>query len=108
MLTENFYQILNQLAEWKLGTFPGSAGSTGRPPLDPDAAPENPYPVVTSFNDTQSKCDWCESICVRRKIYTKVADTDRWKGTCGDCKKGRTVTTEEMINFGRFTVAKDL
>jgi hypothetical protein len=116
MLAEQFYQILDQLAKWRLGTFPGSAGSTGRPPLDPDAAPENPYPVVETFNPTASTCDWCDAICVKRKTYSKITDTNLarnpnsgcWQGYCSDCKEKRIVTTEEMISFGRFTIAKDL
>ena len=107
MIAEQFYQILDQLTKWKLGTFPGSAGSTGRPPKDENAAPDCPYPVVTSFNETKVQCDWCDNICVEAKIYTKIADTDQWRGNCGDCRQKRTVTTKEMINFGRFTIAKN-
>lgn len=115
MLAEQFYQILDQLTKWRLGTFPGSAGSTGRPPLDPDAAPDRPYPVVTSINQPQVQCDWCNSISVEPKTYSKITDSNYarnrnagcWRGTCGDCKEKRIVTAEEMISFGRFTVAKE-
>jgi len=116
MIAEQFYQILDRFTEWKLGTFPGSAGSTGRPPKDENATPDCPYPVVTSINQTQVQCDWCDAISVEPKTYSKVADSNLarnpnsgcWRGTCGDCKQKRTVTTEEMISFGRFTIVKDL
>lgn len=90
-----------------MATFPGSAGATGRPAKDPDAAPENPYPVVTSFNPTASTCEWCQAICVKEKIYIKAAAAGQWRGKCGDCGKSERFTTKEMIDFGRFTVAKE-
>ena len=107
MLAEQFYQILDRYTKWRLATFPGSAGSTGRPPLDPDATPENPYPVVTSFNPTASTCEWCQAICVKHKNYVKTAKAGEWKGSCVDCKQTKRVTTKEMIDFGRFTIAKE-
>lgn len=106
MLAENFYQILDQLTKWRLATFPGSAGSTGRPPNDPDAAPDNPYPVVDSFNPTPTTCEWCQSICTKHKLYVKINNSNNWRASCGDCKQKRIVTTKEMIKNGSFTIAK--
>ena len=107
MIAEQFYQILDQLTKWKLGTFPGSAGSTGRPPKDENAAPECPYPVVTAFVETHAQCEWCDSICIDKKTYSKVInEVGQWKGSCGDCGQRRVVTTGQMIKFNRFTIAK--
>lgn len=107
MQAELFYQFLDQVAKWKLGTFPGSAGSAGRPPKDPDAAPERPYPVVHSLKATESLCGHCERTCTETKTYSKIAGTDEWRCKCQDCGDSFKVKTEEMIKNNRFTIAKD-
>ena len=80
---EQFHKILDEHAEWKLGT--GEA--RGQPRSEETARPGNEFPMVSKFVSKERQCNWCGLTADKKETLSRNFGSKIWKAKCSECGK---------------------